>query len=166
MTAVARRAGLILTLLIAAPAPAAEPAAFRTVTPEQLQWREVPDSFGVEAAVVAGNPAESGPYVIRVRFPPHVMDRPHVHSGDRHVTVLSGIWHAGTGTIFDPGKAVALKPGSYMFHPAGGVHWDGAAGNEAAVVQIIGIGPITSTDIDPRLPSWVKTDAAPGDIPR
>nr|WP_310522167.1 cupin domain-containing protein [Polymorphobacter sp.] len=152
---------LLIAALAAAASPtlAAEPAAaFRTVTPEQLIWHPVPDSFGVESAVISGNPAQPGPYVIRVRFPPHVMDRPHSHSGDRHVTVIKGTWFAGTGPSFDPAKAVALKPGSYMFHPANGVHWDGANSDEEAIVQIIGTGPITSADVDPNLPSWVKVD--------
>ncbi|MFZ4690639.1 MAG: cupin domain-containing protein [Polymorphobacter sp.] len=131
---------------------------FLTVTPEQLVWRPVPNSFGVESAVISGNPAKPGVYVVRVRFPPHVMDRPHWHSGDRHVTVLKGTWFAGTGVRFDPASAAPLPAGSYMFHPAGGIHWDGAYGDEEAIVQIIGIGPIESTDVDKTLQSWVRVD--------
>ena len=129
---------------------------FVTITPNQLAWRELPDSHGVRAAVVAGDPSKPGPYVIRVRFPPHVMDRPHIHSQDRHVTVLEGRWVAGTGTRFDPVAAKPMPAGSYMFHPARGVHWDGSNSDEPAVVQIIATGPVTSTDVDPALPSWVK----------
>jgi hypothetical protein len=36
-----------------------------------------------------------------------------------------------------------LKPGSYMFHPAKAVHWDGAK-DEEVIVQITGIGPAPS----------------------
>ena len=133
---------------------------FVTITPNQLAWRELPDSHGVRAAVVAGDPSKPGPYVIRVRFPPHVMDRPHIHSQDRHVTVLEGRWVAGTGTRFDPVAAKPMPAGSYMFHPARGVHWDGSNSDEPAVVQIIATGPVTSTDVDPALPSWVKTSGA------
>lgn len=136
-------------------AGAAAPADFMTVKPDALAWRPMPDSPGVMAAVLAGDPSKPGLYVIRVRFPPHVMDRPHHHSQDRHVTVISGTWFAGTGPVFDPAKAKPMPAGSYMFHPAGGVHWDGSAGAEPAVVQIIGMGPVTSTDEDPALASWV-----------
>ena len=31
-----------------------------------------------------------------------------------------------------------------MLHPANGVHWDGA-GQEEVIVQIIGVGPVTTT---------------------
>lgn len=128
---------------------------FVTVKPDAITWRAMPDSPGVMAAVLAGDPSKPGLYVIRVRFPPHVMDRPHHHSQDRHVTVISGTWFAGTGPVFDPAKATPMPAGSYMFHPAGGVHWDGSADAEPAVVQIIGMGPVTSTDEDPALASWV-----------
>jgi hypothetical protein len=49
-----------------------------------------------------------------------------------------------------------MPAGSFMFHPANCVHWDGSNSNEAAVVQIVGMGPVTSADVDPGRPSWVK----------
>jgi len=146
---------LIMAFLITGSAAAAD---FATVTPDQLTWREVPNSYGVRAAVVSGDPSKPGLYVIRVRFPPHIMDRPHTHSQDRYVTVLEGRWAAGTGAQFDPAAVKPMPAGSYMFHPAGAVHWDGSNSDEPAIVQIIGMGPVTSADIDPAQPSWVKTD--------
>jgi hypothetical protein len=50
------------------------------------------------------------------------MELPHSHTADRHVTLLEGVWYAGTGPDFDPASAVPLVTGSYMFHPAGGIH--------------------------------------------
>lgn len=134
----------------------AQPAGFAVVPPDSVRWQPVPNSHGVESALIAGNPSQPGTYVIRVKFPPHVMDRPHSHSRDRHVTVLQGRWFAGTGPGFAPDKAEMLPAGSYMFHPAGGVHWDGSNSDETVIVQIIGEGPVTSTDLDPTQPSWVK----------
>lgn len=143
----------LLALTGLAPAP---PEAFRTVPVDAVQWRPLPDSHGAQSALIAGNPSQPGTYVIRVKFPPHVMDRPHRHSRDRHVTVLQGRWFAGTGTQFAPDKARALPAGSYMFHPAGGIHWDGSNSDDTVIVQIIGEGPVASEDINPNLPGWVK----------
>lgn len=143
-------AALLLT------AAASAPVDFIRKTPEQLIWQTLPDSHGVMAAIVTGDPSKPGVYVMRVRFPPHVMDRPHRHSQDRHVTVLQGVWSAGTGSRFDPAAATVLPAGSYMFHPADAVHWDGSNGPEAVVVQITGTGPVSSSDDDPALPAWVK----------
>jgi hypothetical protein len=43
-----------------------------------------------------------------------------------------------------------LKAGSYMQHPAGAVHYDGG-GSEGAIVQIMGIGPSSTTFLFPQL---------------
>lgn len=132
------------------------PVNFATVQPETLQWTAVPGGLGAKYAVVYGDPSKSGTYVIRVRFPAGVMDLPHSHSADRHVTVLEGVWHAGTGADFDPAKAAPLGAGAYMFHPAGGVHWDGAAGDEDALVQIIGQGPVETKQEHKESADWVR----------
>ena len=150
---------VVLTAGVAAPALAQSPVDdFSVVDAATLQWTPIPDALGAAAALVHGNPAQPGTYVIRVRFPAGVMDRPHVHSSDRHVTVIEGTWYAGTGEHFDPASAVLLQPGDYMFHPAGGVHWDGAGGDESAVVQIIGQGPVTTSPLDEALPFWLRVD--------
>lgn len=155
-----RLAGLLLAGGLAlCPLPVAAgslPAGFAVVTAKQLRWQDMPDALGAQIAVVEGDPDKPGIYVIRVRFPPHVMDMPHFHSRDRHVTVLEGTWFAGTGPVFDPARAEPLPPGSYMLHPASGVHWDGSAGDETVVVQIIGMGPLTTTQAHPAGPDWVR----------
>ena len=139
-------------------------ANFATVTPEALDWVPIPDGLGATSALVHGDKSKAGTYVIRVRFPAGVMDLPHSHSEDRHVTVLQGVWYAGTGPNFDSASATPLAAGSYMFHPAGGVHWDGAAGDEGAVVQIIGTGPVETKQEHSEKASWVdvKQRGAPG----
>jgi quercetin dioxygenase-like cupin family protein len=134
----------------------AQPAEIRITTPAEIKWQVVPGGLGVESAVLVGNPGLPGTYVIRMKFPPHVMDRPHRHSVDRHVTVLEGRWAAGIGPMFDPMAAQTLPAGSYMFHPAGAVHWDGSNSDETVIVQIVGEGPVRSEDIDTALPSWVR----------
>jgi len=132
------------------------PMEFEIVAPNELDWTPIPGGLGAAYAVVRGDPTKAGTYVIRVRFPAGVMDYPHAHDRDRHVTVLEGVWHAGTGPDFDPGAAEVLPAGAYMFHPAGGVHWDGAAGDKDAVVQIIGEGPVTTRQAHNRNADWVK----------
>jgi hypothetical protein len=41
---------------------------------------------------------------------------------------------------------IPMKAGSYVFHPANGHHFDGTK-NEEAMVQIIGMGPVTTTRV-------------------
>src|SRR5215467_1812711 len=137
--------------------PAGE-AAFVRLTPEQIHWQDMPDAYGGQLATIAGDPGGHGLYVQRVRFPPHVMDRPHWHPGDRYITVIKGTWYTGTGATFDPARSVPLKPGSYMFHPAKAVHWDGSNSDEEVIVQVVGLGPVETTAADPSKPFWVKVE--------
>jgi quercetin dioxygenase-like cupin family protein len=135
--------------------PAAQ-AGFVRIRPDEIRWQDMPDSYGGQIANVAGDPNGHGLYVQRVRFPPHVMDRPHWHPGDRYITVIKGTWYTGTGPVFDPARAVPLKPGSYMFHPARALHWDGSNSDEEVIVQVVGLGPVETTPEDPSKPFWVK----------
>lgn len=119
---------------------------FVRLTPEQAEWKDVPNGHGVQMAVVSGDPSKAGLYIIRVKFPPGVMSAPHFHPEDRHAVVLKGTWYTGTDDSWDPDKTVALKAGAYMKHPAGAVHYDGAKGEEV-IVQIAGYGPSGTTEI-------------------
>ncbi|WP_052207304.1 cupin domain-containing protein [Sinomonas humi] len=113
------------------------------------EWKPGFDpEFGIQVMNVHGDPSQPGIYVIRIKWPPNTMSRPHHHPEDRHCTVLSGTWHAGTGPEFDPSTSTALGPGSYMFHPGGAVHWDGSK-DEEAVIEIIGYGPTGMFPVDP-----------------
>lgn len=137
-------------------AQAADAPGFIRVLPEDVRWTPMANTPGVMIAILAGDPGRAGPYVVRVKFPAHVMDTPHFHSADRYVTVLKGTWYAGTGKQFDPAAAIPMPAGSYMFHPAGGAHWDGSNSGEDVIVQIVGIGPVTTSQVDPKAAEWVK----------
>ena len=129
---------------------------FVRLSPEQVGWKDVPGGHGAQVATIAGDPSGGGLYIQRVRFPPHVMDRPHWHPNDRHVTVIKGTWFTGTGDTFDPRHAVPLKAGSYMLHPARALHWDGSNSDEEVIVQVFGIGPADTVQADPSQPFWVQ----------
>ncbi|MFF1832485.1 cupin domain-containing protein [Paenarthrobacter sp. NPDC058040] len=112
---------------------------FVTLQPGTEEWTPAYE-YGINIMNVHGDPHEEGLYVIRIKWPANVMSLPHHHPEDRHITVLTGTWYAGTGETFDPDTAVAMGPGSYMFHPAGAVHWDGSK-DEETVIEIVGYGP-------------------------
>lgn len=116
---------------------------FVIVKPNEIVYEKNPAGSGPDLTVIAGDPTKEGFYIIRARFAPGVMSQPHSHPGDRHVTVISGTWWAGKGSTFDPNATTPLGPGSYMLHPAGEVHFDGAKDVEA-IVEIKGMGPAPS----------------------
>ncbi len=147
-----KRVGFVLSgLAFAALAVALAPSAAQTVrdfiriAPEDVRFKS-PLGIGPEQAVLFGDPSKLGLYVIRVRFPPGAHSNPHFHSRDRHATVIKGVWWNGVGEELDFNKAVPMKAGSYVLHPANGVHWDGA-GDEEVIVQIIGEGPVETSPV-------------------
>jgi quercetin dioxygenase-like cupin family protein len=129
---------------------------FIRITPEQVKWVDDPaGGFGIQRATIQGDPAKPGIYVIRIRFPAGVMSLPHYHKEDRHAVVLKGTWYTGTGGEFQIEKTVGLKPGSYMMHPAGERHFDGAREDEV-ILQIIGYGPSETTRLSSQSYTRVK----------
>jgi len=153
--AAARRLLLAVIAIVAWTLAGADEDGFMRFTPDSVPWKKVGDS-GIEVAILSGDPSKAGSvYVQRVKFPPGTFSSPHYHPEDRHVTVIKGTWYAGTGEVFDPAKAVPLKTGSYMFHPAKGVHWDGSM-DEEVIVQIIGIGPGETISVHPEQGRFIK----------
>lgn len=124
-------------------------AGFVRVTPDQIKWMDRPGYEGVKFAVIQGDPSKPGLYVIRAKFSPGAMTRPHWHPEDRFVTVMQGTWYTGEGDAFEPDKTVPLKAGSFMMHPAKAHHFDGAK-DEEVIVQIVGIGPSATNLVDPK----------------
>jgi quercetin dioxygenase-like cupin family protein len=127
----------------------ADAKGFLRVAPEEVKWTTNPKELGVQRAVIQGDQRKPGIYVVRIKFPPGVMSRPHFHKEDRHALVIQGTWYTGTGETLAPDKTVGLKPGSYMLHPAGAVHFDGAK-DEEVILQLIGYGPSSTTHVKPE----------------
>jgi len=136
---------------------AQEERAFLRIDESEIRFKS-PLGVGPQTTVLFGDPTKPGLYVVRNKFPPGAHSAPHFHSQDRHATVIKGVWWTGTGPELDFNKAVPLKAGSYMLHPSGGVHWDGA-GDEEVIVQIVGEGPVDTTQVgSPGAPQgfWPK----------
>lgn len=98
---------------------------------------------------VFGDPSKPGIYVTRYVFVAGRGSRPHFHDQDRYVTVIKGTWWTGEGDVYEPDKMVPIKAGGFMYHPAGYHHYDGAK-DEDVIVQIMGVGPVktTQTEVD------------------
>jgi hypothetical protein len=121
---------------------------FVILQPDQFDWG--PDLSKVKTIVLQGDPSAAGFYIIRIRFPAGMTSRPHFHNQDRFVTVIQGTWYAGTQATYDMNKTVPIKTGGFMKHPAGAIHFDGAK-DEAVIVEIRGMGPVTTTSAEQRI---------------
>ena len=120
------------------------PAALAFKLPDQIPW-SAPTPSGSQNAVLAGDPAKEGLYVVINKWlAGNHFSHPHFHPHDRFITVLKGTWWVGTGTKFDPDGTVAMPAGTFVTHYGQQVHFDGAK-TEDAVLLIVGEGPGTST---------------------
>jgi quercetin dioxygenase-like cupin family protein len=122
---------------------------FEILQADEIEWDE--SSNVLQQVVIHGNPNEAGLYILRARFPAGVTSLPHFHSQDRFVTVIEGTWYAGTDASHDINRTTAIPAGGYMVHPAGSVHYDGANSEAPVIVEIRGMGPVT-TETVPIMP--------------
>jgi len=150
MTLVRTLVAIMLGVFASAAAHSAEldPAAVQFIAPANIKW--VRNAAGTnEQAVLFGDPSKPGPYVVRLKWLPGNMSRPHFHPHDRFFIVISGTWWMGTGDKFDPESTVGAPAGSYVVHHANKVHYDGAK-NEEVIIQVSGMGPATATPAEKR----------------
>jgi quercetin dioxygenase-like cupin family protein len=129
-------------------------AAHVLLSPTEIAWGNAPASLppGARAAVIEGNPAQEGPFTLRLLFPDGYRVPPHFHPAIEHVTVISGRLAVGTSERGDFADAKTLPAGGYMVMPKAAVHHVRAEGE--TVIQLHGIGPwgityVNSAD-DPR----------------
>lgn len=124
------------------------------LTPPQINWSAAPPSLplGARAAVLYGDPTKEGMFVLRLRLPKGYKIPPHTHPKPEIVTVISGAFHVGMGTVANPSKATRLPPGSFFAFDPGMAHY--AFVQEESVVQLSSTGPWAITYVneadDPR----------------
>ena len=131
--------------------------ALKSILPGELDWRPFP-AFPPEArlAILVGQPAEAGLYVIRVKLPSGIKLMPHRHPEDRIYTVISGTFYIGVGPQFDADALVAYPPGSVVLLPGNTWHFHWAKSGEY-ITQVMGTGPLGMEYLDlhddPRAPA-------------
>ena len=122
---------------------------FHVIRSEDVMWKSFP-AFPALArlAVLVGDPAKAGPYVIRVRLPGNVKMMPHRHPEDRVYTVISGVFYIGLGEKFDETKLMAFAPGSVIVLPGNQSHFHWAKSGDY-ITQVSALGPLGLEYIDP-----------------
>ncbi len=141
----------VLMLAFAASSSGQEATASKHVIakPADLRWGDPPPLFekGASFTVISGNPAEAGPYVVRMKMPAGYKVAPHWHPTDENVTVISGTFAIGMGEKFDKATMTELPAGGYVLLPAEMRHY--AMAKTAAIIQVHGVGPFKLTYVNP-----------------
>ena len=140
---------LLLVSVLTALGMAQDSKSHIALTAPEVKWGAAPPSLpkGAEFALVSGNPAQAGPFVIRLKFPAGYKVAPHWHPGDEHVTVISGIIAFGMGEKFDEKSMKELSAGGYAMMPAEMRHF--AKAKTATIVQVHGTGPFVLNYVNP-----------------
>jgi hypothetical protein len=144
------RAAFALSLLLglgsARAAADLNPKAIKIELPAEIKWNK---GRGSESAVIYGDPAKPGLYITLQKWLPHNNSRPHFHPNDRIIHVISGTWWVATGPKYDFDSAKPVPAGSMVTHYGKEIHYDGAK-DEECILEIVGMGPATSTPAEQK----------------
>ena len=122
--------------------------------PAEIQWKDGPPSLpkGAKIAVLEGDPAKEGMFVMRVRVPDGFHIPAHTHPKAERVTIIQGTFKLAMGDNPKKINARILPAGTYGVWPPGMVHAVWIEGE--TIVQFHGMGP------------WVINYVNPTDDPR
>ena len=136
-------------MLAALPTTALAADDHMAVQPSALKWGPPPPALppGAQLAVLSGNPASDGAYVLRAKLPAGYKIAPHTHPTDENVTVLSGTFHIATGDKFDLRKGELVRTGGFFSAQKGMQHYGWTT--TPTIIQIHGIGPFAINYVNP-----------------
>lgn len=133
---------LIVITLVSNRAKSQDHQAHHSVVPlhkfQQGQWVEK----------IWGEPSKPGePFVLRIHQDAGYIVFPHTHQIDENITIVKGTWSLGTGRRFDRSALEIMETGSFGIAPKNMAHFGWS--KTETIDQVHGIGPFTSTVIDP-----------------
>ena len=130
------------------PSRAAEPdpKAVIITPPDKIEWKK---GANQDSVYIQGDPSKPGVYIEMLRWHAGNMSRPHFHSTDRFIYVISGTWWVGTGKKYDPASTYPVQAGSFVVHKANEIHYDGAKDADC-VIYLVGTGPMTTTQAEAK----------------
>ena len=136
-----------LALGLGTAAHAEDKPATTTVVPGAQQWTPAGKDWprGMRIMLIEGDPAQAGPYVVRVRVPSGYVWPPMKYPDERTTTILKGkLWYA-EGDRRNPKAMQELEAGATFKTPAATPHYQWA--RTEVILQITGTGPVGSDAI-------------------
>jgi quercetin dioxygenase-like cupin family protein len=121
--------------------PPPDPSHIPMVFGKDIKWR---GEAGEKQALIFGDPDKPGIYGILIKWEPGHYSKPHFHSTDRYIYVVSGTWWVSASDSYDPDKTYPVPAGTYVRDIANTVHWDGAK-DESCLLMLVGTGPMKTT---------------------
>lgn len=111
-------------------------------TVDGIAWQQTnPD--GTKSATLVGSRDPGVTFTYAFFVPAGVWDEPHSHVAAAHLVVACGELRLGYGTQLDRDAAACFPAGSFLYVPAGAIHFDGA--EQDTILLGTAVGP-WSTD--------------------
>lgn len=93
-----------------------------------------------------GDAAKPGIYGVLIKWLTGHYSKPHFHSTDRYIYVVSGTWWVSASTTYDPSRMYPIPAGSFVTDIANTVHRDGAKESTGpCLLMLVGEGPMHTT---------------------
>lgn len=141
------RIATLLVLIAAGNAAQAQAARAIALTPSEMVFSTAGLTLpGMGQVNLVGDPTKPGPYTVRLQFPDGYRIDAHHHPDAREVTILSGIYMTGYGSVFDLKSLKELPAGSFYTEPAVMPHFIVTRG--PVVIQVSGMGPSARRFVD------------------
>ncbi len=97
---------------------------------------------------LSGDPAKTGPYVIRIHAEAGYVIMPHFHPEDENIVVLQGSWAAGMGERFNQQALQSMEAGSHILLPGKMPHF--AFSKTRTILYVHGLGPFKPRYVTPN----------------
>lgn len=131
--------------------PLPDPTHIPIVFGKDIQWKN-----GEGESLLFGDPNKPGIYGVLIKWLPGHNSKPHFHSTDRYIYVVSGTWWVSSSNTYDRSKMYPIPAGSFVTDIANTVHWDGAKKSTGpCLLMLVGEGPMHTTPLvqaDPKSP--------------
>lgn len=130
-----------------------------TATAAALNWGPAPPFLppGARAAVLKGDPAKPGPFVVRLDMPDGYEIRPHFHPMAERVKVIEGTFMRGRGEKWADDKLETLAVGAEASIPPKQPHYVRTKGQ--TMVEVSSTGPFEVIYVNPADDPRKKTTA-------
>lgn len=132
------------------PGPVPDPNHVPVVLPGDIKCS---GTVGVrQTCTLFGDPDKAGLYGVIYKWWPGHFSKPHFHDQDRYAYVISGTWWVSTSNVYDERTTYPVHAGTVAIDVKNTVHWDGAriGEKEPAVLELVGIGPVKTTQVDEK----------------
>ena len=127
--------------------PLPDPSHIPMIFGKDIPWK---GENGERSATLFGDPSKPGIYGVLIQWEPGHNSRPHFHSTDRYIYVVSGSWWVSSSTHYDPSKMYPIPAGTFVTDIKNTIHWDGSrtGEKEPAVLILAGTGPNITQQVD------------------